>query len=357
MRNETERAQEADRQTKSHRAGATPKRRKLLCGLTLMAVMLGLVSSGYAQEPLVERLLSSSERIRNYALDEFKNLDADSKKTVVTRLIEALKDKDDQRVQMSAAVALGTIGPAAKDAVPALIQALKYDQSSEVRGAALSALAGIGPAARDAVPALIQALKYDEADIREGAVRALGDLRPVTREAVLAIVQALNDRNRWVRLVARNAFAHMGPAAKEGVPTLVQWMTDSAYSRASIYASDALGDMRDSAAKEEAVRALEQAIEDAIGDDGLTHMNVDVVNRLLTRLRLLTDTYYEKWGDLEREVREMLAYWEPKPPELHPNVPEGQPLRSHRHLFCSNRSRSLQPGWPILGANRGIQAC
>jgi HEAT repeat protein len=77
----------------------------------------------------------------------------------VTKLIEALKDKDNATyVRSDAAMALGGIGPAAKAAVPALIEALN-DKGFNVRYWAATSLGQIGPAAKDAVPALIEALK------------------------------------------------------------------------------------------------------------------------------------------------------------------------------------------------------
>ncbi|MGG7379615.1 HEAT repeat domain-containing protein, partial [Escherichia coli] len=56
-------------------------------------------------------------------------------------------------VRVSGAVAIGAIGPAAKDAVDALAKALK-DKSKAVKEAALEALGDIGPDAKSALPAI-----------------------------------------------------------------------------------------------------------------------------------------------------------------------------------------------------------
>ncbi len=56
-----------------------------------------------------------------------------------------MKDED-RSVRANAALALGLIGSAAKEAVPALIAALK-DKDKEVRFGATSALSELGPAA------------------------------------------------------------------------------------------------------------------------------------------------------------------------------------------------------------------
>jgi HEAT repeat protein len=75
----------------------------------------------------------------------------------------------DRIVRFSAALALGNIGPAAKDAAPSLIDALK-DMDGGLRQAASAALVKIGPAA---VPALINALKDNDREVRTAAELAL----------------------------------------------------------------------------------------------------------------------------------------------------------------------------------------
>ncbi len=71
-----------------------------------------------------------------------------------------------------AALALGLIGPAAKEAVPALIATLR-DEDGLVRGYAAYALGEIGPAANEAVPALEAAAR----DGVDGAESALKEIR------------------------------------------------------------------------------------------------------------------------------------------------------------------------------------
>ena len=57
----------------------------------------------------------------------------------VTKLIEALKDKD-YKVRLRAALGLGEIGPAAKDAVPALKAMSETDPEASGRRSAETAL-------------------------------------------------------------------------------------------------------------------------------------------------------------------------------------------------------------------------
>ena len=79
-------------------------------------------------------------------------------------------------MRINAALALGGIGPAAKDAVPALIIALK-DEEENIRLTAALALGDNGPAAKDAVPALTKWLKDENEDERKAAQAALKKIK------------------------------------------------------------------------------------------------------------------------------------------------------------------------------------
>ena len=83
---------------------------------------------------------------------------------LVARLITDLKNRD-AMVRRVAVVALGGIGPRAKEVIPALIAALTDDDPG-VRQTAAGALGGIGPEAKEAIPGLITALKDDDPGVR-----------------------------------------------------------------------------------------------------------------------------------------------------------------------------------------------
>lgn len=101
-------------------------------------------------------------------------------------------DKTSKNVQYETALALGRIGPAAKDAVPALIEALK---SSDVtlRGYAAEALGCIGPDASAAVQTLTVALRDSNKSVKRNAAKALGRLKTDDGLA-LAALEDLRDR-------------------------------------------------------------------------------------------------------------------------------------------------------------------
>lgn len=101
------------------------------------------------------------------------------------------------------AVALDGVGPDAVQGVPALV-ALLDDPRPGTRSAAASALAGIGQAATtDAVPALIRVLKRDDIkSVREYSLRALGRLGVHSDEAIGALIEALSDADVGIRRYA-----------------------------------------------------------------------------------------------------------------------------------------------------------
>jgi HEAT repeat protein len=123
----------------------------------------------------------------------------------VNGLVRRLQSQEAD-VRISAADALGQIGPEAKEAVPALIAALK-DQEQNVRNFAANTLGQIGP---EAMPALIAALKDQEADVRSYTAMALGGIGP---DAVPPLIAALKDHNVFVRSSAADALRKIDPTA------------------------------------------------------------------------------------------------------------------------------------------------
>ena len=123
-------------------------------------------------------------------------------------LIEKLQDEDPQ-VRGEAAVALGWIGPTAKEAVPALVKALQ-DENPQVRKDAAVALGWIGPTATEAVPGLIAALQDEMAAVRFTAARVLGDMGTASQGAVLDLRKLLEDEDPDVRRQASLSIQQIG---------------------------------------------------------------------------------------------------------------------------------------------------
>ena len=173
-------------------------------------------------------------------------------------LVAILKDPN-QEVRWSAADALGKIGPNAAEAVPALVTALK-DPEKKVRGRAALALGKIGPRAAEAVPALAEALKDQDADVRGRAAAAFEGIGPAAADAVPALAEALKDQNADVRGRAAAALEGIGPAA---VPALAEALIGQDADVRS-RAADALRGIGPAAA--DAVPALAKALIDQDAD-------------------------------------------------------------------------------------------
>jgi len=162
----------------------------------------------------------------------------------VPLLVEGLRDPD-ALARVSAARALGHVGPGATEAIAPLVQALR-DSDSRVRFDAAVALGRVGPPARGAVPALLRALRDPAGEVRVGAALGLGGLGAAAQDAISPLVESLRDGNPVLRMSAASALGGIGPAAARAVPPLIAALHDPNTSvRTS--AAKALGAMGSSA--------------------------------------------------------------------------------------------------------------
>jgi len=171
--------------------------------------------------------------------------------------IEALKSND-PGLRVSAAWALGEIGPEAAGAVPLLIEAFR-DQHPAARWNAVEAVGKIGPTAAQAVPPLIEALKDPEAALRWRAAWSLGKIGPAASAAAAPLAAALQDEAGDVRARAAQALGGIGAAAAVTVPNLITALGDQDW-QVRMYAASSLGAL--GAAARPAVSALTQALND-----------------------------------------------------------------------------------------------
>ena len=138
----------------------------------------------------------------------------------VPALIKVLQDKKLGGSRLSAARALGGIGPDAKAAVPALIDAMRESDWKDRDGAA-EALGDIAQRLHKTIPALVEAMGRDDDErVRGMAARALGRIRTDNTRAISALAAALEDPDVNVRAEAAEALQHIGPKAKTAVPAL-----------------------------------------------------------------------------------------------------------------------------------------
>jgi uncharacterized caspase-like protein len=144
--------------------------------------------------------------------------------SAVSILIKALGDSD-RWVRISAAVALGQIGPDAKEAVPSLIKALG-DSDPGMRYRAAEALGKIGSEAKEAIPALLKALGDNEPEVCIVADSAIAKIVPEVKEAAPTLIKALGDSDIRVRHGAINALGKIGSSVESVVPALIAALSD-----------------------------------------------------------------------------------------------------------------------------------
>ncbi|HET6883430.1 MAG TPA: HEAT repeat domain-containing protein [Pirellulales bacterium] len=127
-------------------------------------------------------------------------------------LIECLDDKE---AGYWACLALGDMGPAAKDAVPKLI---KLEQSGEpqVRLQALVALGQIGPAAQAAIPLMVKALQADKTPgVRYAAAFALGQIGTSDKQARAALTEGTDGDDAFLQVVSAWALTRVAKDDKK----------------------------------------------------------------------------------------------------------------------------------------------
>lgn len=152
------------------------------------------------------------------------------------RLVEALEERDPDRVEMCMKDALRRreFG----FTVSALIRAMQTGDDFSRAWAPYYA-GDFGNDAKPAVPAMLEVMKDSNEHIRRQTIQGLGKMGPAARDAVPHITLALNDPDRTVLNAAMVALGEIGPAAAEAVPRLWE-LTRSDSPGERIYAAFAI---------------------------------------------------------------------------------------------------------------------
>jgi HEAT repeat protein len=139
---------------------------------------------------------------------------------VLDALIPSLDDPD-PLVRMDVALALGTLEADAKDAVPGLQAGIKRKDNKvkvltfplTIREQMIIALGFVGPDAKDALGLLEEALRDDEETTRNHAARSLGKLGPTAKHAVPLLIEIINNEAEaeFVQETAREAVMLIAP--------------------------------------------------------------------------------------------------------------------------------------------------
>ncbi|GEM_PF-5244060 len=142
----------------------------------------------------------------------------------VPLLRKALMEDPDEDVRYYAGVAIGQIGPSAKDAIGDLI-GLVERATDKTASAAMRALGGIGPDAKSGVQALLVRLGEPGSSDSFAAADGLGGIGPSAAEAVPDLIAHLE---HWLRnpegggaATFARALGGIGAAAEDAVPLLL----------------------------------------------------------------------------------------------------------------------------------------
>jgi HEAT repeat protein len=139
-------------------------------------------------------------------------------------LIRSLEDRN-RVVRFQAAVALGEMGPAAKDAGPALLKRLN-DPAAAVRLQVSWSLLRVVPGEKKAIDAVVARLKDKDKDVRATTADALKDVRPVPKIVIDGLIEALDDKEGLVQAHAARTLGKYGSEAVPAVPALTRMLRD-----------------------------------------------------------------------------------------------------------------------------------
>jgi HEAT repeat protein len=162
-----------------------------------------------ADVPLDEHYLDLVRKSAAWALGQITR----GTDVAVRPLCDALTDEGFE-VGVSAVIALGDIGPAAKGAIEALKSVLENDKEGRRRIHAAASLARIDPKfTKSSVALLVKALKDERSFVRHNAVDALRDIGPAAKDAVLPLTELLKDKEEVLASRAARALRAIDPEA------------------------------------------------------------------------------------------------------------------------------------------------
>ena len=116
--------------------------------------------------------------------------------------------------------AFGESGAKAQNTVPELVEIANGDISPASKTGAIMALGCIGPSAKEAVPSLLRWATNANANVRSSSIVALSNIGAEPDRVVPVLINAVHDPN--FRTSAVLALENFGPDAKSAVPALLE---------------------------------------------------------------------------------------------------------------------------------------
>ncbi|OQY59650.1 MAG: hypothetical protein B6245_05600 [Desulfobacteraceae bacterium 4572_88] len=236
------------------------------------ASALGNMGSAAARAiPYIVKLLNDSDkRVRTTSIESLEKIfpkwrQSKGVKKVIPHFIKALGSPQ-WIVRVSAADALGEIGPPAGDAAPHLANALK-DSVVDVQSAAKKSLKKIDPTGKLRNRELGAENRY----VKDASLEILGDIDPGSPKAVSLLVKKLTDSDRGERNAARKVLKKIDPkwqrnkAAHSAIPHIMESLSDGRWAVRGA-AIEALGDFGPIVGKIAVPRLMKAMITDSSVD-------------------------------------------------------------------------------------------
>ena len=158
--------------------------------------------------------------LRSASLAALGKLGPSAKDAAVDIAKVLANDRYEPKHRQAAARALGLIARPAEVVVPALRLAMQENPDTLIAREAVVALGKVGPEAKDALADILSAL--DSKAVGYRGLQALGRIGPGATGAIEELTKRLADKNVLNRPYAAEALGRIGPAAKGSIPVLVK---------------------------------------------------------------------------------------------------------------------------------------
>jgi HEAT repeat protein len=165
---------------------------------------------------LVAILGNQDPEVQREVIDALGSIGAEAQPKVV----EALQGSE-ARQRSGAALALGAMHTAAKDAAPAMMARLDTETDPAVRSNLLTALPRVGADPAALIPRLIEGIKDESEPIRHASVNGLLTLPSAQKPVVDALIALLQDPNPTLRERAAYVLGRLGDYAAPAVPAMI----------------------------------------------------------------------------------------------------------------------------------------
>ncbi|MFQ5731052.1 MAG: HEAT repeat domain-containing protein, partial [Planctomycetaceae bacterium] len=213
------------REATPHRDAGVSRRDRLLLRRTAVDGIAAIGPNAYASVPQLLRCAKDPDtELQRKSLIALGAMGSLATPAGINQLVDTLRSGDAPEVRDAAVEGLSTVGA---DAVPQLMAILDPDKEIDADDKARAALAlgKMGPIAKDALEVLDSALDDEDPWVRINAAEAIWRISGQTTSPASALVLELESPDRQVRIRAVRLFTTLGPRAKSAEPALKRLLT------------------------------------------------------------------------------------------------------------------------------------